>query len=458
MSHNHPFDRRGFFRIGLQGAAAFALARALPAAAFAAKDETPKLFAPPGAPMPPGNAKAVIQIWLWGGPPHIDTFDPKPDAGRDYCGPYNKALPTNVDGILINPLLPLLAKQADKYALLRGMTHGNNGHETAAYMMQTGRKPGGDLVYPGMGAVVTHFKAFEAGYKNPLPPYITLTTPQGRFSESGFMGSRYKPFATGGDPSRDPFTVEGVVAEGITEDRQHRRRDLLGKLDTLESAHGPDPLIASLDDSREKAYGMILGDAGKVFSLKDEKEELRNRYGRNRLGQSCLLARRLVERGVPFITINAGGWDTHKRHFQEMGRRLPELDAAVASLLQDLADHGLLESTLVCVGGEFGRTPKVDWQPPWDGGRSHYGKAFSMLVAGGGIKGGRVVGKTDEHGESVIERPIYPWDLIGTLYTRLGIDLNARLPHPRGLDVRVSPFFTGELSVKESGGLLHELL
>jgi hypothetical protein len=154
---SHPFDRREFLRLGLQGAAAFALARALPANAFGAPAApSPKLFAPPGEPMKPGNAKAVIQIWLWGGPPHLDTFDPKPDAGRDYCGPYNKALPTNVDGMLINPLLPMLAKQADKYALLRGMTHGNNGHETAAYMMQTGRKPGGDLVYPGIGAVVTH--------------------------------------------------------------------------------------------------------------------------------------------------------------------------------------------------------------------------------------------------------------------------------------------------------------
>lgn len=453
---HHGCDRRDFLKLGMQGVAGFALARALAGDLVAAP--APAAVAPMPPPIPPGKARAVIQIWLWGGPSHLDTFDPKPDAGRDYCGPHTKSLATTVDGMRLNPLLPLLAKQADKYALLRGMTHGNNGHETAAYMMQTGRKPGGALVYPGMGAVVTHFKAFEAGYKNPLPPYITLTTPQGRFSEAGFLSSRYKPFATGGDPSRDPFTVEGVVAEGITEERQRQRRELLGKLDTFGDAHGDDPLLAALQSSREEAYGLILGDAGKAFSLADESPTLRDAYGRNRLGQSCLLARRLVERGVPFITINAGGWDTHKQHFQAMNKRLPELDAAVATLLRDLAERGLLDSTIVCVGGEFGRTPRIDWQPPWDGGRGHYGKAFSTLVAGGGIRGGRVVGKTDERGETVIERPIYPWDLMGTLYGLLGIDLNARLPHPQGLDVRVSPFAMGEITVKETGGLLHELL
>ena len=183
------------------------------------------------------KAKAVIQIWMWGGPSHLDTFDPKPEAGYDYCGPLNKPIATNVDGIRIGELLPLLAKQADKYSIIRSMTHGNNGHETAAYMVQTGRPPGGRLVYPCVGAVVSLFKGYDAGYKGLIPPYIVLTEPQGRFSEAGFLGPRYKPFATGGDPAQTRFAVEGVVAQGITDERQQDRRELLHKLEHAGPGH-----------------------------------------------------------------------------------------------------------------------------------------------------------------------------------------------------------------------------
>ena len=194
--------RRTMLKYGLIGAAGLMLDNRLALPAFA---KTVK-----------SKAKAVIQIWLWGGPPHLDTFDPKPEAGRDYCGPYSRPIPTNVDGIRICQMLPLLAKQADKYAILRGMTHGNNGHETAAYMVQTGRKPVEGIVFPGIGAVAAYFKGYGGGYKGMLPPYITITTTQGRFSESGFLGSKYKPFATGGDPNREPFAVEGIIAENVT--------------------------------------------------------------------------------------------------------------------------------------------------------------------------------------------------------------------------------------------------
>jgi len=414
---------------------------------------------PPPASPARGKAKAVIQIWLWGGPSHLDTFDPKPNAGRDYMGPTGKAIPTNVEGIQIASTLPLLAKVADKYAILRGMTHGINAHETAAYVVTTGRKPGGELAHPHVGAVVTHFKAFAAGYKGMLPPYIVVTRPQGRFSEAGFLSSKYKPFPTGGDPARDPFVVEGIVAQNITEERQKDRRALLGELDRLGRRMAGDPAVSALATCQEQAYEMILGDAGKTFDLAQEKPELRDRYGRHTLGQSCLLARRLVERGVVFVTINSGGWDTHKQHFQAMARKLPELDSALSALLQDLSERGLLESTIVWVGGEFGRTPKVQWEPPWNGGRGHYGKAFSVLVAGGGFKGGRVVGKTDERGETVVERPIYPWDLVCSMYELLGIDhAQAKLTTPQGVPVPISPFAAGEIQPKETGGLLREIL
>jgi len=401
------------------------------------------------------KAKSVIQVWLGGGPCHIDTFDPKPEAGPDYCGPLKNPIATNVDGIRIGELLPQLAKQADKYSLIRSMTHGNNGHETAAYLVQTARQPGGREVYPCVGAVVSLFRGYGAGYKGLIPPYIVVTQPQGRFSEAGFLGTRFKPFATGGNPALARFVVEGVVAQGITEQRQKDRRDLLHKLNVLEHAMKDDPQLTALAQCENQAYDLILGDAGKVFDLAQEKGELRDRYGRSTFGQSCLLARRLVEKGVPYVTINFGGWDTHKGHFPTMQRKLPELDKGLATLLQDLTDRDLLKSTILWCCGEFGRTPRVQWEAPWNGGRGHYGNVFSVLVAGGGFKAGRVVGSSSEKGEQVKDRPVYPVDLIGSMYELLGIDRGARLPHPQGQAATALP---ASADPESSGGLLREIM
>ena len=408
------------------------------------------------APSAKAKAKSVIQIWMWGGPSHLDTWDPKPEAGNDYCGPLNKPIATNVDGIRICELMPQLAKHADKYAIIRSMTHGNNGHETASYMVQTARAAGGREVFPSVGAVVSLFKGAQAGYKGLIPPYIVLAEPQGRFSEAGFLGARYKPFATGGDPGQSRFAVEGIVAPGISDERQRERRELLHKLDTLQHAMPADTQLAASEQCEKQAYDLILGDAGKVFDLSQEKDELRDRYGRNTFGQSCLVARRLVERGVPYVTINyKGGWDTHKQNFQVMRRRLPEMDKGMATLLQDLAEHGLLESTIVWWTGEFGRTPKVQWEAPWNGGRGHHGQVFSAVVAGGGFKGGQVVGASDAKGEAVKERPVYPCDVIGSMYELLGIDPDAKLPHPQGLTVRATPSAADKAL---TGGRLKEIV
>jgi hypothetical protein len=407
------------------------------------------------APAAKGKAKAVIQMWMWGGASHLDTWDPKPEAGNDYCGPLNKPIATNVEGIRIGELMPLLAKQADKYSIIRSMTHGNNGHETAAYMVQTGWPPGGRVVYPSVGAVVSYFKGYDAGYHGLIPPYIVMTELQGRFSEAGFLGARYKPFATGGDPGQSRFAVEGVVAPGISEKRQQDRRELLHQLNTLDHAMPGDAQLAASAKCEKEAYDLILGDAGKVFDLSQEKDEMRDRYGRNTFGQACLMARRLVERGVPYITINYKGWDTHKQHFQAMRRKLPEMDKGMATLLQDLSDHGLLDSTIVWWSTEFGRTPKVQWEPPWSGGRGHYGKVFSTVLAGGGFNGGRVVGESDAKGETVKERPVYPCDLIGSMYELLGIDTAAKLPHPQGLTARVTPSAADNVP---TGGRLKEIM
>ena len=216
------------------------------------------------------------------------------------------------------------------------------------------------------------------------------------------------------------------------------------------------PQVAAAEEARNQAYDLILGEGRQVFDLSKENDKLRDRYGRHTFGQDCLAARRLVQVGVPYVVINyPGGWDTHSNHFPTMRRQCPQLDQGLAMLLQDLHDHGLLESTLVWCSGEFGRSPKVDWQPPWNGGRNHHGNVFSVLVAGGGFKGGQVVGSSDAKAEEVKERPVYPVDLLGSIYHLAGIDSNAKLPHPMGLEARVLP--SAAEGVK-SAGLLTEIM
>jgi hypothetical protein len=401
-----------------------------------------------------GQTKSVIQIFLWGGMSHNDTWDPKPGTGYDYLGEFDRVIPTNVSGMQITSLFPKLAMHADKYSLIRSMTHGNDGHETAAYLMQTGHAPGGRLAYPSIGAIFAFSKKDE--YKGLLPPYIVMLQAAGRFSEEGFLGPAYKPFATGGDPNADRFEVQGIVNRGINEGRQKARRDLLDKVNLMGNGLAEAPDMAAAEAQKQKAYGLILGRGKEVFNLDNEPTEVRNRYGRTTFGQECLAARRMVEAGVPYVTISfPGGWDTHSNHFATMRNQCASLDQGLAALLTDLKDRGLLDRTLVWCTGEFGRTPKVSWEPPWNGGRHHYGRVFTVLVAGGGFKGGRVVGSSDEKGENVKERPVYPVDLLGSMYLLAGIDATAKLPHPWGLDAYV---LDAQNEGMKSAGMLEELL
>jgi hypothetical protein len=465
VTNSGGMSRRDFIRAGSLGM----LGLALDSMAYAAADWNKVQAEESASTTRKGKAKSVIQLWMGGGPSQLDTFDPKPQAGEDYCGPYKRPIETNVPGIRICQMLPLLAKQADKYSIIRSMTHRINSHETATYVVQTGTLQSGELVYPSIGAVVALKKGYPglrgdglasaeagAGYEGSLPPYITITSPLGRFSEAGFLGARYKPFATGGDPNSERFAVEGIVApRGLTEERLKKRRSLLKAVDTLAGERQENEEFRAMDAFQEKAYELILGEAKEAFDLSQEKDDLRDRYGRTRFGQSCLLARRLVEQGAAFVTVNWGGWDTHKQHFESMKTMLPTLDSGFSALLEDLSQRGLLDSTIVVWYGEFGRTPRILKEPPWNGGRGHFGAAFSCVVAGGGFKGGRVVGATDAKGERVIERPVYPWDLSASIYLLLGIDPNGRLPHPHGCVAYVTPIASGEVP---SGGLLTEIM
>jgi hypothetical protein len=433
-------SRRDFVRIGAVGAAGLTLADLLRLQARGATTE--------------GKAKSVIQLWMGGGPCHIDIWDPKPNAGPEYTGPYRKPLGTKVDGIQVGEKMSQMARQIGKYAILRGMTHANNGHETATYLMQTGTPPSSDLVYPSLGAVVA-LKQQQAGvYKGALPPYISVTRPLGRFSEAGFLGANHKAFATGGDPGKS-LSIGGLGADGGKSTKIEDRRALLASFDSFARKLDMDPQLKEMDEYQGKAYELILGEAKEAFNLSKEDDKVRDRYGRTTFGQSCLLARRLVEQGVPFITVNWGGWDTHKRHFEKMNEYLPVLDQGFAALLEDLAQRGLLDTTIVTWFGEFGRTPKIANDPPWQGGRHHFGNAFSAIAAGGGFQGGKVVGATDQRGEKVVERPIYPWDLSASMYKLLGIDPAGQLPHPHGCVAYVTPVGSGKVP---SGGLLTEIM
>ncbi len=464
--HRTEVSRREAIRSVVCGAAGLAAAGGLSSRVFAAEaKKTPEQIAAElkaardeaakaKAKTKKVQTKSVIQVFLWGGMSHNDTWDPKPGAGYDYLGEFDKIIPTNVAGIQISPLFPQLAKQADKYSLIRSMTHGNNGHETAAYLMQTGHLPGGRLAYPSVGAIFTFFKKDQ--YKGLLPPYVVMLEGAGRFSEEGFLGPAYKPFATGGDPNAARFEVQGIVNRGIDDGRQKARRELADKMNLFGYGLADVPEMAAAETARQNAYGLILGRGREVFNLDNEPTELRNRYGRHTFGQECLAARRMVEAGVPYITISfPGGWDTHSNHFATMRAQCASLDQGLATLLGDLSDRGLLESTLVWCTGEFGRTPKVSWEPPWNGGRHHHGDVFTVLIAGGGFKGGRVVGSSDEKGEKVKERPVYPADLLGSMYLLAGIDSTAKLPHPWGLDARV---LDTENEGMKSAGLLEEII
>jgi hypothetical protein len=393
------------------------------------------------------RAKSVILVYLDGGPAQTDTFDPKPDTSRDYYGNFKGVAKTNVEGIYIGEKLPLLAKIADKYTLVRSMTHGVNAHETGHYAMITGDSSGGSVVYPSYGSVISYMQ--KDTYKGILPVYISVTSANSRFNEGGFLGNEYKSFDTGGQPEKALYEVEGVMNKFIDKERMDKRMTLLSKFENQ-------PMDKEVIDSlRNVNMDFIWGESREVFDLSNEPDSVRERYGKSRLGQSCLVARRLVEAGVPFINVRTTGWDTHKKHFQFMNTMLPDLDQALSALLEDLDAKGLLDDTIVLCGGEFGRTPKVLWEAPWNGGRAHFGAAFSYLVAGGGFLGGKVLGKTDKTGEKVVERPVYPCDLIGTVYLLMGIDQYGTLPHVSEGDLPILPSL---LDKKTSNGLLYEII
>lgn len=399
------------------------------------------------------QAKSVVYIYLDGGSSQTDTFDPKPEAGYNYTGKYTKPIETNVPGIFVGQRLVKLSHLADRYSIVRGMCDGTNAHETGHYRMLTGDMTGQDIVYPSYGAMIAY--KTKDGYDNPLFPYICVTEASTRFNEAGFLNVMFKPYDTGGKPDGKFFDVSGIVSHDVPDKLLRDRRDLLDALVPLGKPVEQTSEVRAAADYRRKSYEIMLGEAREAFNLAAEPDSVREAYGKNNFGQSCLAARKLVEHGVTVVMVRFRGWDTHKEHFKRMDQRLDELDAGVSSLILDLEKVGLLDSTIVVVGGEFGRTPKIEFGPPWNGGRGHYGAAFSYIVAGGGFKGGMIVGRTDSKGEQVVERKVYPADLWASVYKLMGIDPLGTVEHPVLGPIPMLPSYGKE---NQSNGMLVEIM
>lgn len=365
-----------------------------------------------------GNATSGIFIDLNGGPSHIDTFDPKPDAPEGIRGDF-KTIPTNISGIRISEHLPKMAQCLDKYVILRGVSHTLAAHRLGSEYVNTGSRPLASLEYPGYGAVVCKERPVDAD----IPPFVAI--PNGG-QRSGFLGIQYAPMNTGAAPQQGkPFNVRGVsLGAGVTVDQLGRRQSLLKQLDTtFASMEGNDQLLTGLDRFSEKAYSMLTSDrARNAFDISKESPTFAAQFGSDSFEQSCLLAVRLIESGVRFVSLSVGGWDNHTDIFNNLSKKLlPKLDGGVSALLNGLEQKGLLQSTSVMVTGEFGRTPKINTRATL-GGRDHYPRCMFMLMAGGKIRGGQVVGESDETGAGPANDAIKPDDVAASFYHNLGID------------------------------------
>lgn len=378
--------------------------------------------------------KAVIQIWLAGGPSHIDMYDLKPQAPAEYRGEF-RPIPTNVPGIQISEHLPRQAQVMDKLAIVRSVYHTNAGHGMGSQWMLTGWQPTIEVnnnIFPACGSVVSRMR----GANDPdLPAYVNLPRSLG-LGKAAYLGASHNPFSPEDDPNRDGFQVRNLRLPGrVDTGRLDNRRDLLAKLDNIRRDLDTAGDLSELDKFYSQGLEMVTNDkAMRAFDVSSEAPELRDRYGRNDLGQSCLLARRLVESGVSYVTIQAGGgWDTHGDNFKQLkDNLLPKYDQAVAGLVQDLADRGLMDDVLVMAFGEFGRTPRINS----GAGRDHWPGAMSVLMAGGGLKMGQAIGETDSKAEAPISKPYTPGCLLSTMYNVLKIDYRhvfydqARRPMP----------------------------
>ena len=425
---NAMIARRGLLRIGCLGLLGFGLDQYLRA--------SNALGAPSGK---VATDKHVIFIRLAGGPSHLDTFDPKPEARAEIRGPFG-VIKTNT-GERISEHLPRLARCADKYAVVRSMSHNLGAHPLAGILVSTGHRPDPALQYPDYGAIV----AKEAPSPRSVPSFVAI--PRG--GSGGYLGVALAPFETGGDPSDGNFSVRGLsLPKDVTVERLRRRRALVRTFDPVFAPGDAVPdVVRGMDSFQEQALAIVTSSSARdAFDLRKEPESVRDEYGRNNFGQSLLLARRLIAGGVRFVNVQSPVvWDTHEDNFKSLQTSiLPTFDRALAALIEDLARTGRLDSTIVVATGEFGRTPTINAAA----GRDHWPYVYSAVVAGGGFRGGRVVGRSDGDGGAPADRPVSPEDLAFTLFSLLGIDPDGLYATPSGRSV----------AIVKDGSLVRELV
>ncbi len=406
----NTLDRRGFIKVGVGGLFSLLMAQWL----------DPRIAMAQGGPKP--KAKACILLWMNGGPSHLETFDPKPGAAT---GGPTKAIKTNVPGIEISQNLPQLAEQADKLAIVRGMTSKEGNHVRAQYLMHTGYAPNGQLAHPSFGSWVSS----ELGDpKLDLPHFVSISGPS---IGAGFLGVQHGPFVVQ-NPTLPPQNV--AYARNVDTERFKVRTQALNILESGFAAETGDAKVKGRRDVYGKAIRMMHSPRLKAFDLTDEPEALKKAYGDTNFGRGCLVARRLVETGVKFVEVVLDGWDTHQDNFNRVARNCGTFDPPMAALIKDLSDRGMLDSTLVVWMGEFGRTPRINANE----GRDHYPQAWNAALAGGGIRPGIVHGQTDGEGAKVVDKPVIVPDFFATIATLLGMSPDKAVMTPVGRPIAIT--------------------
>ena len=377
-----------------------------------------------------GTAKSVIFIFLPGGMAQQESFDPKPHAPLEYRGPLD-SIETSLTGVRFSSLFEKTAKIADKLTVIRSLTHGEAAHERGVHNMFTGYRPSPALRYPSMGSVVSQ----EFGPRNHLPPYVLVPKVPNEFAGSGYLSSAHAGFSLGSDPAKRDYRVRDLsLPKNVDMQRFEKRRKLLDIVnDHFRQRENSDAMDA-MDSFYGKAFSLISSkEAREAFDISKESSKLRARYGRNEYGARMLIGRRLVEAGVRFVSLTCGGWDHHQNIESAMKAKAPLFDRAFSTLIEDLSERGLLDSTLVCVTSEFGRSPKINAQ----GGRDHWPKVFSNLLAGGGIRQGHVFGSSNATASEPAEAPLSVEDWATTIYHCLGINANKELMAPGGRPIEI---------------------
>lgn len=420
--------RRDFLYTGLFGGLGLSLGTCL------------KLQAESGA---AAKAQSVIHIFLPGGAAAQETWDPKINAPIEYRGPLN-SVATSIPGVHFSEHLAKTAKIADKLTIVRSMTHGEAAHERGVTSMFTGYKPSPAITYPSFGSVISK----EQGGRNSLPAYVCIPQKMDNNGNdtlgTGFLPSSFGPFSLGSDPASPGFKVRDL-SSNVSEERFNRRKSILDTVDEHFKYLEKNDALAAMDTFYQQAYDLISSPKAKeAFAIEKESDVLRDAYGRNQAGQRLLMARRMVEAGVRYVSVTYGGWDMHTGIGSNIAKTLPSFDQAYSTLINDLDQRGMLNSTLVMISSEFGRTPKINK----DAGRDHWPRVFSVVFAGGGFKRGLVYGSSSVTGDDVEDKPLSVENLAATLYNQIGIDPNGTLDSAGGRPVKLV----------YNGTVMHELL